>query len=208
MSVTALHNQLTLQKISHASPLTHVSSLNAQIRLAQFIEREATILARRTLMPSTWLLQKTLNDPVTNSHSDIAEVLKSALQFEPTFGAVTAEKHTIKPPLTTSRQAGLVLDVPSDLDVLCGRGGKSNHHAGNKRYRQVVSDMKTRYRSIGSKTAKTHLSRAIVEHVHGYGGRFLRFDKDTRKYIVLSAAESRKKTSQALREAKEVKWTK
>ena len=93
-----------------------------------------------------------------------------------------------------------------DIDVLCGRGGKSNHHPGNKRYREVISRMKSGYRQIGNKTAKTDLSRAIVDHVYQYGGRFLRYDKDTNKYIVLTPSEARKKTSQALREAKDVKW--
>ncbi|CAJ1930440.1 unnamed protein product [Cylindrotheca closterium] len=204
MTVNTLHEQLALQEMSHASPLTHTSSLNAQLRLAQFIELEAAILARRALVPSSWLLRQALADRATGSSGDIGMVLKSARHFTPSFSTTTAQKpSTIKP-----GGAGLSLDVPSELDILCGRGGKSNHHAGNKRYRQVISDMKARYRSIGSKTAKTHVSRAIVEHVHGYGGRFLRFDTEKRKYIVLSAAEARKKTSQALREAKEVKWTK
>jgi hypothetical protein len=95
----------------------------------------------------------------------------------------------------------------TELDVMCGRGGKTNHHAGNKRYRQVVSQMKASYKHIGSKSAKTDLSRAIVEHVFKYGGRFLKADKDSGKFILLTPAEARKKTSQALREAKHVKWT-
>lgn len=98
------------------------------------------------------------------------------------------------------------VDEPRESDILCGRGGKSNHHPGNKKYRLVISRMKMNYRNMGSKTQKTDLSRAIVEHVYGYGGRFLRYDKDSSKYVVLSPAEARKKTSQALREMKEVKW--
>jgi hypothetical protein len=99
------------------------------------------------------------------------------------------------------------LEKAGDLDVLCGRGGKSNHHPGNKRYRQVVSEMKLSYRAIGTKSAKTDLSRAIVDHVYKYGGRFIKMEKAKGKYYVLSVAEGRKKTSQALREMKEDKWT-
>jgi len=93
-----------------------------------------------------------------------------------------------------------------DFDVLCGRGGRSNHHVGNKRYRQVVSEMKAGYRNIDVKSAKTDLSRLIVEYVHGYGGRFVRMEEDG-KYRLLTVNEARKKTSQALREIKELKWT-
>lgn len=94
-----------------------------------------------------------------------------------------------------------------DWDVLCGRGGKSNHHPGNKRYRQVVAEMKAKYRGTAAKTDKTALSRAIVDYVNGYGGRFIKKNSKAGKYILLTKAEARKKTSQALRETKELKWT-
>eukprot|EP00540_Astrosyne_radiata_P001467 CAMPEP_0116848000 /NCGR_PEP_ID=MMETSP0418-20121206/14745_1 /TAXON_ID=1158023 /ORGANISM="Astrosyne radiata, Strain 13vi08-1A" /LENGTH=313 /DNA_ID=CAMNT_0004479505 /DNA_START=128 /DNA_END=1069 /DNA_ORIENTATION=+ len=94
-----------------------------------------------------------------------------------------------------------------EWDVLCGRGGKSNHHPGNKRYRQVVGEMKSKYRAASAKTNKTALSRAIVDYVEGYGGRFLKKDPKTGTYFVLTKSEARKKTSQALRETKEIKWT-
>lgn len=98
------------------------------------------------------------------------------------------------------------IDEIRDIDVLCGRGGKSNHHAGNKKYRLVVSEMKNMYRSTEAKKGKTGLSRAIVDHVCEYGGRFVKKDGSGR-YYVLSKAEARKKTSQALRETKTLKWT-
>lgn len=123
-----------------------------------------------------------------------------------------------KTPMHAASPGGLSVEVElRDTDILCGRGGRSNHHVGNKRFRKVVSQMKASYKTIGSKTAKTELSRAIVDHVHGYGGRFLKHQdknnnsnachKNSTSYVVLSAAEARKKTSQALREAKIVKWT-
>ena len=67
--------------------------------------------------------------------------------------------------------------------------------------------MRSNYRNIEAKSAKTDLSRAIVEHVTSYGGRFVKVDKTTGKFYVLTVAEARKKTSQALRETKELKWT-
>lgn len=101
----------------------------------------------------------------------------------------------------------LYITVIQDWDVLCGRGGKSNHHSGNKRYRHVVSEMKNMYRQTEAKQVKTDLSRAIVEHVCNYGGRFVKPEAATGRYYVLDKAEARKKTSQALRETKALKWT-
>jgi hypothetical protein len=93
-----------------------------------------------------------------------------------------------------------------EWDILSGRGGKSNHHKGNKRFRQVVAEMKAKYKTTDAKTDKTALSKAIVEYVNGYGGRFLKKDAGQSAYRVMTKAEARKKTSQALRETKELKW--
>ena len=101
----------------------------------------------------------------------------------------------------------LYVEEIREWDVMCGRGGRSNHHSGNKRYRHVVSEMKMMYRNTEAKAVKTDLSRAIVEHVCNYGGRFIKKDEETGRYFVLTKAEARKKTSQALRETKELKWT-
>lgn len=101
----------------------------------------------------------------------------------------------------------LFVDAILEADVLCGRGGLSNHHPGNKRFRRVVSEMKRTYRSTETKNNKTSLSRAIVDHVCNYGGRFIKKDDKTGRYHVLTKADARKKTSQALRETKELKWT-
>jgi hypothetical protein len=94
-----------------------------------------------------------------------------------------------------------------EFDVIGGRGGRSNHHAGNKRYRQVINEMKAMYRNTETKAVKTDLSRLIVDHVCAYGGRFVKSDPCTGQFYVLTRAEARKKTSQALRETKELKWT-
>jgi hypothetical protein len=141
---------------------------------------------------------------------ELATSRKSICPGPPTTGVTRAASDAMSVGDSTSTSVGpeplVFVDDVKDNDILCGRGGKSNHHPGNKKYRLVVSRMKMNYRRMGSKMLKTDLSRAIVEHVYGYGGRFLKYDKDTSRYAVLSSAEARKKTSQALREMKEVKW--
>jgi len=94
-----------------------------------------------------------------------------------------------------------------DWDVLCGRGGESNNHVGNKRYRKVVDERKVEYRKINSKQRKlkTVFVRDIVSHINKCGGRFIDVDSKG-KYYVVTMEKARKKTSQALRETKELKW--
>lgn len=79
-------------------------------------------------------------------------------------------------------------------------GGKANHHLGNKLYRNLVTESKEAYRNTQDKDEKTDLSRSIVDHVLSYRGRFVKKDASTGRYYILTKAEARTKTSQALRE--------
>lgn len=91
---------------------------------------------------------------------------------------------------------------PTDVDILLGRGGKSNHHPGNKRYREEIKNFQLSYQQLQSKEDKTDLSRHVVDHVHGYKGRFLSLDKDVRpnRWYEVTDIVARRKVSQALRE--------
>ena len=163
-------------------------------RLSQLLQLEAELAARRPIIrPSSWLFDNIVGSDI-RTRSPSPSILSSG-RFTPR----DAENH---PVLSTP-----TVEEPSCFDILCGRGGRSNHHPGNKKYREVVRIMKASYRNIDTKSAKTDVSRAIVEHVYNYGGRFLKQDKATGNYHVLSPVEARKKTSQALREAKDLKWT-
>jgi len=87
---------------------------------------------------------------------------------------------------------------PTEVDVLMGRGGRSNHHPGNKRYREEVNNLHTWYLGIGDKDEKTDLSQCLVDYVHSYKGRFLESDKVG--WFVVPNIVARRKASQALRE--------
>ena len=85
-------------------------------------------------------------------------------------------------------------------DVLCGRGGESNHHPGNQAYRRLVKAFQPLY--IASKRRfKPKISECIVFTIRQYGGRFLR-RSDPRRSVFddVGNTKAREKTSQALRE--------
>jgi hypothetical protein len=86
----------------------------------------------------------------------------------------------------------------TDSDVLLGRGGRSNHHPGNKRYREEVTNLQSWYLGIEGKDEKTDLSQCLVDYVHSYEGRFLENDKAG--WYVVPNIVARRKASQALRE--------
>jgi hypothetical protein len=92
----------------------------------------------------------------------------------------------------------------SEVDVLLGRGGRSNHHPGNKRYREEVENYRKMYDTLSTADEKTQISQALVDAINIAGGRFLEkedrvADKIGEWYIVPNIV-ARRKASQALRE--------
>lgn len=89
----------------------------------------------------------------------------------------------------------------TDNDVLMGRGGKSNHHPGNMKYRQEIERLQDSYKMTDDKDEKTKISEQLVARVQSYGGNFL--EKDDQGWYVIDDVVARRKVSQALREDKD-----
>jgi len=98
-----------------------------------------------------------------------------------------------------SRESKIVHFMKHD-DVLLGRGKKSNNHAGNIFFRQMISDLVPQYRSC-TKVQKTALANKIVALIHKKGGRFLSSSpKNPKLWIEVIGRTLRTKTSQAMRD--------
>lgn len=94
------------------------------------------------------------------------------------------------------------ITVPHNHDVLFGRGGGTNNHPGNKRYRQLVEERKSRYLSA-SRNEKPLIALEIVKFLREQQsppGRFLQLNEMTKKWDDVGYKRAREKTSQALRE--------
>ncbi len=90
---------------------------------------------------------------------------------------------------------------PHDNDVMYGRGGGTNHHTGNKRYRKMVEDRKLEY--VNSKRLDKPLVALEIIRVWRAQlppGRFLKLDEKTGLWNDVGDKKAREKTSQALRE--------
>jgi hypothetical protein len=85
-----------------------------------------------------------------------------------------------------------------DCDVLCGRGGETNHHSGNVKYRSLVKRYQPLY-IMSKRRDKPLIASKIVRLVRHMGGRFLRKDKSN-TWRDVGNTKAREKTSQALRE--------
>ena len=87
-------------------------------------------------------------------------------------------------------------------DVLCGRGGLTNQHAGNEWFRRLVKSNRPLYRSCPKHT-KILVAKAIVQAVQQQDppGRFLEVaDKEAKTWKQIPYKRCVDKTSQALRE--------
>ena len=90
---------------------------------------------------------------------------------------------------------------PHENDVMYGRGGGTNHHSGNKRYRKMVEERKVQY--VNSKRLdKPLVALEIIREWRGQlpPGRFLKHNEKTGNWDDVGDKKAREKTSQALRE--------
>jgi hypothetical protein len=91
--------------------------------------------------------------------------------------------------------------VPSELDVLLGRGRAIQEHTGNLRCRQLVASYRDQY-DRGTKTEKTDIIRLVVEGVHKWGGRFLERSDDGAVWSQVTDDHARYKISHGFRNHK------
>lgn len=92
---------------------------------------------------------------------------------------------------------------PNENDVLCGRGGRINSHAGNVQFRDIIHSKKPEYLApTTKKLEKAHIAAGIVNDIRSKDppGRFLKEDAGTGMWFDIGDAKAIKKTGQALRE--------
>ena len=88
-----------------------------------------------------------------------------------------------------------------DQDVLCGRGGGTNHHVGNAHWRKLVNSNKRLYISLPKKQ-KALVAKSIVHAIRAQNppGRFLARNPKNSLWCDIGDQKATEKTSQALRE--------
>mmetsp|Transcript_868 Transcript_868/g.1059 ORF Transcript_868/g.1059 Transcript_868/m.1059 type:complete len:457 (-) Transcript_868:2280-3650(-) len=101
---------------------------------------------------------------------------------------------------------------PGPHDVLCGRGGGTNNHQGNVKFRKNINEFKLRYLAV-SKVEKPKIAREVVRLWRNLDppGRFLARKDDSRRgpgsvkaegnvWYDIGDRKAREKASQCLRE--------
>ena len=91
---------------------------------------------------------------------------------------------------------------PTPEDILAGRGGGTNRHEGNIRFRDEARRLRIIYKDEQTdRRTKYVISQELVTRVGQYNGRFLEKGHDGRWYE-MDENSARKKASQVLREEK------
>eukprot|EP00751_Fragilariopsis_kerguelensis_P009278 CAMPEP_0170789678 /NCGR_PEP_ID=MMETSP0733-20121128/19890_1 /TAXON_ID=186038 /ORGANISM="Fragilariopsis kerguelensis, Strain L26-C5" /LENGTH=645 /DNA_ID=CAMNT_0011136859 /DNA_START=55 /DNA_END=1992 /DNA_ORIENTATION=+ len=100
-------------------------------------------------------------------------------------------------------------EQPAPADVVGGRGGRSNHHPGNRPYWHLILENRTRYKNCRSDHDKAHIANEILMCVRqSYGGRFLNIDSANKRWFALPDAVVLDKIKQALRDKYVPFWAK
>jgi len=99
--------------------------------------------------------------------------IKERLEYEATLRQASEAKSK----LAKSIMTGSSDVIPTEFDILFGRGKSFQNHSGNVWLRGLVDENLERY-DAASKREKTAIANDILETVHERTGRFLKRDSD------------------------------
>jgi len=92
-------------------------------------------------------------------------------------------------------------EQPTENDVVGGRGGRSNHHPGNRPYWIRILESRNEYIKSRSDHEKSRIADGILRYVvEELRGRFLNIDSKTKRWYTLPNSVVLDKIKQALRD--------
>ena len=92
------------------------------------------------------------------------------------------------------------IDIPTDVDVLLGRGAGCWNHPGNRKFRDIVHKHLCSYDNAKLRVEKTHIVSIILREVLESGGRFLKRNHVTEKWDIVDQRVANEKIGHAIRD--------
>lgn len=148
---------------------------------------------------------KTTNKLMDHSFSTATGIANQTIIETTTTTTTCTTTMTSSSPKAPTKADSMSTFRPTNIDVLCGRGGAAIQHPGNKAYRAMVASQRTIYHS-SAKNKKKIISMSIVEKIREKGGRFLQkrepssSTKGKTIWVEIGNDKAVAKTCQALRE--------
>ena len=93
-----------------------------------------------------------------------------------------------------------VIDNPRSKDVLLGRGAACLRHPGNRLFREIIDKAIPNYEKTSSRAHKAEIITIIYESVISNQGRFLKQDKETKKWHTVEKNHVNEKIAHAIRD--------
>lgn len=171
--------------------------MNDKKRKTPLLSRTSSLSLEEEGMSKQKLNPTMSNENMANSSSyDTRSTVRVSNNASPTSSTMSSEASKPKPPRR-------VIDVSrsveyTDDDVLLGRGGFTNNHPANIRFREKALELRQLYES-SDKEQKFEISKLLLGSVTDKGNRFLERGDDGLWHEVVGDG-ARKKASQALRE--------
>lgn len=154
--------------------------------------------------------QEQSNELMKEHHDVMIEEVKDDLHNDNTMSSSVLEQQASPNVLPIASPAPATVQSQETQinarDVLCGRGGGTNNHPGNRHFREVVSAYQPQY-ITSKKRDKKFIAAKVVEIIRESGGRFLQKINDV-QWIDIGDKKAIEKTSQALREGMDVRHKK
>jgi hypothetical protein len=94
--------------------------------------------------------------------------------------------------------------IPSDVDVICGRVGKSaQQHPGNQSFRAIIARNLKAYSDALTKTDKSYVVQEVVDQMRkrSPSGGFVKKDSKTGKWIAVDETTTRAKVGHSFRDS-------
>lgn len=90
--------------------------------------------------------------------------------------------------------------IPSDNDILCGRGKIYSRHPGNIIFSETVLNSLQLYMNAHNRIARGAVVASIVKQFRSTGLRFIKLDKEKNQWFKLTSEAAQKKTGHAIRD--------
>lgn len=130
------------------------------------------------------------SDPIASDSNDDAENKPKKMRIRKPRRAIPSEKRYISEN-----------EQPAQSDIVGGRGGRSNHHPGNRPYWIRILESRLEYTRSRSDHEKARIANGILKYVHEHlKGRFLNIDSKTKRWYILPDTVVLDKIKQALRD--------
>ena len=156
------------------------------------------------MIPFIFIVPLSLFIPVDSKHAHVEIMFRDHQYLHP--NQLHQEAFDRGNPMLLPKIQMKDIDHPGSNDVMCGRGGGTNNHLGNIRFRQLVNGHKLRYLAA-TKSEKPMVSREVVMIWRNLTppGRFLAQQKTntngkTVSWYDVGDKKAREKASQCLRE--------